>query len=404
MSLANPTSLRVGQRGAFQGWQMTITGRVVLSVEIEGETYYWNEYILTGDNGAHGTLVYEEGEDGPEWKLFRMFEPAVPLTAREAARLRVGDTVNLTGTPLAITLVDESVVRLIEGTPPEGVERGDVAHYFNADTGRSMLVVSWTGEEIEFYEGHDLPEDLVMKSFGLTRAQPARSALPASSSKKSGGCFAVLLLGFIGLIAAFILSAFRDKTPSHTGSSPASASSKQLRFMAPLPLGASGTLEQRSFTVAATASLTIGRTSGATGDAEYLLRTESGETALLVRGLLVGPVNLWHLFTPVASATIAPALDPFAAAALTTNSRVNLAERSYQVAQIHLAKVDAQQGGDAATATWPPLQYAWLARGHEQGESEDWLLARWTEAGIAFYRGHRIPDTEVRAAFAPLEK
>lgn len=399
MSLANPTSLRVGQRGAFQGWQVTITGRVVLSVEIEGETYYWNEYILTGENGANGTLVHEEGEDGPEWKLFRMFEPAAPLTASEAARLRVGDKVNLTGSPIAITLVDESVVRLIEGTPPEGVERGDVAHYFNADTGRSMLVVSWTGDEIEFYEGHDLPEDLVMKGFGLTSVQPARSALPAAGSKKGGvGCILTLLAGI--LVVFLGISAFQAYKSSRS-------EAKQVRperFMAPLPLGASGTLEQRNYTVAATASLTIGRTSGADTDSEYLLRAENGDSALLMRGLLVGPVNLWHLFTPVASATISPALDPYAAAALTKNARINLGARSYQVDQIHLAKVDSQQGGETAAATWPPLQYAWLARGHDTGESEDWLLARWTEAGIAFYRGHRIPDLEVRAAFAPLEK
>lgn len=402
MSLANPTSLRVGQRGAFQGWQVTITGRVVLSVEIDGETYYWNEYILTGDNGASGTLVYEEGEEGPEWKLFRMFEPAAPLTARDAARLRVGDTVNLTGTPIAVTLVDESVVRLIEGTPPEGVERGDVAHYFNADTGRSMLVVSWTGDEIEFYEGHDLPEDLVMKGFGLTSAQPVRTALPATGAKKSG-CLVILLLGAIALIAFLLVSAVREKAPRQTGARPASQQPPP-QPVVQLALGSSGTLEQRAYSIAAISTVSIGRSKeSAREDTEYLLRTADGETALLTRGLL-GGTRTWHLFTPTLAATVSPTLDPFTAAALPKNARVNVAERGYQVAELLHAKAGAQQGAEVAAATWPAVQYGWLARGHETGEAEDWLLARWTESGLQFHRGHSVPEAEVRAAFATLER
>lgn len=400
MSLANPTSLRVGQRGAFQGWQVTITGRVVLSVEIEGETYYWNEYILTGDNGASGTLVYEEGEDGPEWKLFRMFEPAAPLTAREAARLRVGDTVNLTGTPLAVTLVDESVVRLIEGTPPEGVERGDIAHYFNADTGRSMLVVSWTGDEIEFYEGHDLPEELVMKGFGLTSAQPERSSPPASGSKKNSGCLVILLLGVIALIAAFLFSALKPRAPRTSSANPALPPPRPIIQLA---LGASGTLEERAYSIAAIAAVTIGRREGSREDTEYLLRTATGDTALLTRGL-IGGTHTWHLFTPMPPETVAPPLDAFSAAALPPNARVNVAERGYQVAELLHAKAGAQQGGEVAAATWPAVQYGWLARGHEAGEAEDWLLARWTETGLHFHRGHSVPEAEVRAAFARVEK
>ncbi|HEY1111803.1 MAG TPA: DUF4178 domain-containing protein, partial [Opitutaceae bacterium] len=390
--------LRVGQRGAFQGWQVTITGRVVLSVEIEGETYYWNEYILTGDNGASGTLVYEEGEDGPEWKLFRMFEPSVPLTAREAARLRVGDTVNLTGSPIAVTLVDESVVRLIEGTPPEGVERGDVAHYFNADTGRSMLVVSWTGDEIEFYEGHDLPEELVMKGFGLTSAQPERSSLPASGTKSRLGSVLFVLVGIA--VAAFFISTCRPKPSRQTGSQPASY---QPQPVVQLALGSSGTLEQRAYSVAAIASVTIGRREGAREDTEYLLRTTTGETALLTRGLM-GGTRTWHLFTPTLPATVSPTLDSFSAAALPKSARINLAERGYQVIELLHAKAGAQQGGEAAAATWPAVQYGWLARGHEAGEAEDWLLARWTETSLQFHRGHSIPEAEVRAAFATVEK
>jgi len=56
-----------------------------------------------------------------------------------------------------VTLVDESKVYWVEGRPPEGVELGDIANYFNALAGNRMYVVSWTGPEVEVFQGMDLP-------------------------------------------------------------------------------------------------------------------------------------------------------------------------------------------------------------------------------------------------------
>ena len=169
MKFDNPTSLRIGMSGTIAGLRYRVVGRVVMGMEEAGQIYYWNEFNLVNDRGEFATLVFEETEDGAEWKMFTLFEPQNPLTAGEAARKRVGDTVNFfQGAPLRVTLVDESRVNFIEGQAPEGVEVGDVAHYFNAEAGNKMQVASWTGDEIEFYNGMDLPRSAVRNAFGLS--------------------------------------------------------------------------------------------------------------------------------------------------------------------------------------------------------------------------------------------
>lgn len=101
----NSYGLNVGMTGTLSGIHFRVIGRVMLSTEDEGETYTWQEFNLAEDGGRTATLVLEQGEIGPEWKLFMDFEPNQPLSAAEAAGKQVGDTVNLEGRPVKITYV-----------------------------------------------------------------------------------------------------------------------------------------------------------------------------------------------------------------------------------------------------------------------------------------------------------
>ncbi|MBI4623337.1 MAG: hypothetical protein HY736_08985 [Verrucomicrobia bacterium] len=52
--------------------------------------------------------------------------------------------------------------------------------------------------------------------------------------------------------------------------------------------------------------------------------------------------------------------------------------------------------GVGASAVWPALQYGFVA--HVAGE---WLIVRWTEAGIRYHHGRAVPESEVFAALGP---
>ena len=187
MSFANPTPINLGMTGTFNGRPYRVAGRVVMGMDDGGGTYYWNEFNLVSNDGESATLVYEETERGGEWRLFTLFEVEYPLTAADAATKRVGDRLTLDDREVRVTLVDESRVYHIEGEAPEGVEVGDIAHYFNAEASQRMIVVSWTGDEVEYYRGVTISAGPIAEAFNLPRERLRNTARGFSTSSFSVG-------------------------------------------------------------------------------------------------------------------------------------------------------------------------------------------------------------------------
>lgn len=398
MSFANPTPLRIGMTGAFHSWHVRIAGRVVMGVEIEGETYTWQEFHLVSDSGNSGTLVHEEGERGPEWKLFRAFQPLRPLSAHEAATKRVGDAINLDGTSTRITLVDESRVLHLEGTPPEGVQVGDVAHYFNADTGRRMLVASWTGDEIEFYEGEDVPPALVARAFGLKAASPAFGAAPPGKASLSGGTAAAspqtrrnflivaVLFGLVILFAVF--SCNRSGSPARGA---AAAPAPQAVPPERLQLGATGQLAGESLTVTGSRVVELDRVNGRRRIREYELTGPAGQALRLVQGI-EGLAGQWHLLRPQ---PVPAGLTPHDAATLRRSGRVSLDGNAAQLTDLFRARTETRDGTAPTLGQPGAIHYGFLAR-----TADELVVARWNEEHIEILGGRPVPEKDVLADFA----
>lgn len=396
MSTANPTPLRIGAEGTLHGWKVRVIGRVVMGMDDGGETYYWNEFNLADDDGNPGTLVYEETDDGPEWKLFTTFAPAHPMTVQEARAQRVGHTVNLDGNPIPVTLVDQSRVYHIEGNAPEGVEIGDVANYFNADAGERMLVASWTGDEIEFYEGRDLRPDEVAAAFGFSPAPPLRAAAePARFRISEDRTANTRSLKIVGLVLAGIvaLSIYSCRPAGFMSSRRTAPPAKRPAPTLQLANGSAGTLLGGRFAVTSQAIVEVGRVGMRHDSREYFLRGEGSRDALLVQALN-GAQKEWHFFMPVEPPRELAALPPYAAAALKRGATINVAGRPMQIIQLFLSKPGAM-GGENARAVWPDVQYGFLAQ-----QGDEWVIARWTESRIQFHRGRRVPEPEVLAALS----
>src|SRR5882672_9898558 len=119
------------------------------------------------------------------------FEPENPMSAKDAASKRVGDQLNLEGTEVRVTLVSESRICHIEGEGAEGEEVGDIAHYFNAQGGNTKIVVSWTGEEVEFFRGMNISYATVKTSFNLQADMPGGfgELLGSTDNRESSGAW-----------------------------------------------------------------------------------------------------------------------------------------------------------------------------------------------------------------------
>ena len=397
MSFANPTPIKIGMTGAFDGRQYRVTGRVVMGMEDGGETYYWNEFNLVSDSGESATLVFEETERGGEWRLFTLFVPEFAMTAEDAATKRVGDQLNLDSHDVRVTLVDETRVYHIEGEAPEGVEVGDVAHYFNAGTSNRMIVVSWTGDEVEYYRGVTVSAGMIASVFDLPSGQLSnlsRSAgssfLSSTSGWSDGGAnlrpgtivkLAVVVLSFAIIVAGFALirSGRAHSTPAKTPAPPV-----------PLTLGSAGTLDGKNYRIQGHAVVEIAQVGRRYDRHEYHLFDDEENRSLLIYGLKPGDKD-WFLFTPL---NPAEPLTPARAATLRVGEIVNVDGYTAPVTEIFQSELRQTEGANLPDFTNGMVSFNLSAR-----SGATTLLVRWNDQGIKFYRGSLVAAKDVTTTF-----
>ena len=389
MSYSNPTPIRLGMTGKIAGTQYRVVGRVVLGEEEDGETYYWNEFNLESGGGAAATLVYEQTERGGEWRLFQLFEPDCPMTAADAATKRAGDPVNLEGTPMFVRFVSTSRVYYIEGKAPEGVEVGDVAHYFNAIVGNNMIVVSWTGEEVEFYRGLDLSQTTVSSAFNvrlvdLSRLFPAPGGNPLRS---------VLVAGLVGALALVMLAVIGYRSSASSRRPPAVLRSGAPA--SPLAVGQTGQLGGTRFQVQRHLLVEMAMVGWEFDRHEYVLADDQGAKALLVRGSTPGAGD-WWLFQPLQPLT---PLSPPQAAAVRGGQTIDLDGLPAKVTELFQATLRQVESPEAWDLNAGDILFGFTARTQNAQ-----LLVRWNATSVNFFQGQALPEKDVVAAFGPLSR
>jgi hypothetical protein len=386
MSFTNPTPIKVGMTGTISGTQYHVAGRVVLGVVERGQTYYWNEFNLQTDAGEAATLVYERTERGGEWRLFTLFEPQYPITAEDAATKRAGDPLNLDGTDVHVTLVEQSRVYFIEGTAPEGVEVGDIANYFNAEGGDYMDVVSWTGQEVECYHGVNLPWSVVAAAFNIRL--PDFSSLLQSEDDGSGSS-GVASKVLVGLVAATIVLGgclwfFSGRRPP-----PVIKTSAPPSRLTP---GSTGALKGVEFRIQSHALVEIALVGRKFERHEYYLSNDDGDKALLVCGSRPGAKD-WILYTPIHPAS---PMTPQQAGAVRLGQTVNVEGAVAQVTDLFQSTIRLVESPEADAPRNGDVLFCF------SGASDRvQLLARWNATRIEFFQGQALPETDVTTAFKP---
>ncbi len=395
MSNNNPTPIRVGTYGTFNGVRYLVAGRLVMGMELDGERYFWNEFNLVSDDGETATLVHEEGEHGIEWRMFVLFEPEFPMSASDAAAKRVGDRINLEGTHVRISLVDESRVYHIEGDAPEGVELGDVAKYFNAQSGKDMIVVSWTDDEVEYYRGKDLDPGLVATAFNIRTAEFAGFDSSSGISFLSSGSGDYgeqgLSMGTLKVVMAILIFAGifvgvktwgspRSPKPLAKISAPASR----------LKVGSTGKLDDKSWRVRGHAVVEIARTGRLHERHEYSLTSKDGSLALLICGLEANDKN-WLLLSPV-DPILPPT--PTQAAELCVGQTNNVDGLDMRITDVFQSIAHPTDPSGLTDLDNSDVRFGLIGRA-----SYSTMLIRWNATTIMFYRGKQIAATEVAAAF-----
>ena len=208
-----------------------------------------------------------------------------------------------------------------------------------------------------------------------------------SAQRSSSGRYTkivLLLLAGVGLFSARSCLSSRHSSRSVSVAPPP----KQAAPAFKLTNGARGTLAQHAYTIESQAIVEVARVSGKHDRREYQLRDETNQRALLVNGLSGGSKE-WHLFRLV---TPPRDLTPYDAATKRRGAPVNVDGHTLQVADLFQSKALSVEGPDS-DAIPGTVQYGFVAR-----EASDWLIVRWTENQIQFYRGPAVPESDVIAA------
>ena len=77
---------------------------------------------------------------------------------------------------------------------------------------------------------------------------------------------------------------------------------------------------------------------------------------------------------------------------------MRLGDRPLNVTDIFRLQTKASEGDAAGEGAWWPARVRY---GFTASATGLWLLARWDEAGIAFFAGGPVTEAEVLAAFGP---
>jgi hypothetical protein len=386
MSFANPTKIRIGMAATLFGRAYRVIGRSVLGVQEGGGTWYWNEFNLETSGGYYATLVFEETGRGGKWRFFEMFDPKVPMTSREAEEKRVGDAVNLDGSTVLVTRVDRSRVYAVEGKVPEGVVVGQHAKYFNAGDDDKMIVVSWTGDEVEFYSGRTITGGAVASAFNLSGLARLGFALTGGRSFLNAHVLApLLIIGLLGSLIFIVKSAAR---------SPARPPAVVVFQAGPSPLsaGESGVLDGRRYRIASHALVEIAETGLRFSRHEYELNDDDNNSYLLISGMNSNAAN-WILCAPVEPAK---PLTPQEAGGLSAGQIVKLDGEPARIAKLFCSTI---RGVDETSPQ--RLKTGDALYGFSGPMKSNILIVRWNATNIIWLKGTVLADRNVKAAFAP---
>lgn len=373
----NPTGIKIGMSGRFFGRTYHVVGRAVLGVMDAGRLYYWNEYYLKADTTELTTLVYERTGVRGEWRWFNQFDPQMSLTVGDLAIKRPGDYVTIDDNTAQIMFVRDSRVYHVEGHAPEGVVAGAHANYFNAKDGDTLFVVSWTGDEVEFYRGQNLTRGTVAIGFKISTAQ----LVPGETR--------AIALWATAAVVAFVLM----MTLLLTVQSPSRQNGGTIvRLPAPsLKTGAVGTLHGVHYEVIGHAEVEISEEGGTMLRHEYFLRDDGGAGALLLYGWKEGE-RTWLLFTPM-DPTAAP--DPREAGGMKLGRVLIAGGVVATVTELFRSTVQEADGTNELNLSVGDVRYGFVGRA-----TNEFVLARWNEQALAIAEGKPLAESEVSSAFA----
>jgi hypothetical protein len=190
----------IGAEGTLKdGNKYKIIGAMVRSVTIEGETYYWHEYLLYNPTIGFRWLVHSDYH----WSFV---EPVNPAEVERAAYFAKGATAKYNGKTFKIFQDATAKVEYVKGEFYWRVEQGETVRAVDYVAPPQMLSLEISGGEINWSLGTYMTNDEVEKAFGVSGLQRPWTVAPNQPfTGKFWYTWALLPLLALFVVAIFML-------------------------------------------------------------------------------------------------------------------------------------------------------------------------------------------------------
>jgi Zn finger protein HypA/HybF involved in hydrogenase expression len=164
--------LPIGAEGTFKdGIKIKIIGAVVRSVTIEGETYYWHEYLLYNPSVGFRWLVHSDNH----WNFV---EPVNPAEVTASQNLLGAGSATYNGTTFRIFQDAPAVVQYVKGEFYWRVEQGETVRAVDYVKAPLMLSQESSENEVNWSVGTYMTNAEVEKAFSVTGLPKPWSVAP----------------------------------------------------------------------------------------------------------------------------------------------------------------------------------------------------------------------------------
>jgi hypothetical protein len=249
-----------------------------------------------------------------------------------------------------------------------------------------MIVVSWTGDEVECYHGRNLASNVVTEGFKLP--SQSVSVFPRFLNTPDPGATARKVTRVVITVLAMVMAfAFYASCRGQR------RTATMLRSSAPanlLHVGDTGRLFGQDYLVTSDTKVDVAEVGVISECREYSLSSHAGEETALLLGGFAGDKK-WHLFSPVFTAR---PLSPSQAGRLQVGQSLDLEGDLLVVERLFQATVRQVDGSATPNPAVGDRWYGFTAR-----SSSILFLARWNERKIDYYKGKTLDASELRKAF-----
>lgn len=164
--------LPIGAEGTFKGdVKFKVIGAVVRSVTIEGETYYWHEYLLYNPSVGFRWLVHSDNH----WNFV---EPVNPAEVTASSTVFAGGTASYNGRTFKVFQDAPATVQYVKGEFYWRVEQGETVRAIDYVSAPLMLSQESTNNEVNWSVGVYMTNAEVEKAFGISDLPKPWSVAP----------------------------------------------------------------------------------------------------------------------------------------------------------------------------------------------------------------------------------